>query len=303
MATFSSAISKNFLILQLWALCCLCATPASFCASLNTASTNANLSNFQSHGLCGDFCRGDYAYAVVNYQSCWCSDYTPGDSTIVDDDRCNTGCPGYSELCGGKGVYGYLELGKNPKGTKGGDSDGSTVVSTVTAPDGVRTVTVTPSQNPGTHGAIQDDGQKKKGPSSGAIAGIVVGVVLAIAAIIAGACLILRRRRQARNGQEGAFEARSSHSSAFAGWGSDAKEKDNPAAPAAAVVAGSVAGSSSRNSRLMPIDPRMDPFSAGIYARTKSRESINTLHDDQDYSRRVHQPRVLRATNPDPLDE
>jgi hypothetical protein len=45
----------------------------------------------------------------------------------------------------------------------------------------------------------------------------------------------------------------------------------------------------------------MDPNTApGIYVRNKSHESVHTLHDDQDYSRRVVQPRVLRATNPDP---
>jgi cell wall integrity and stress response component len=60
-----------------------------------------------------------------------------------------------------------------------------------------------------------------------------------------------------------------------------------------------------RRSGLMAIDPRMDPFSGGIYQRTdNSRESINTLHDDQDYSRKVlDPPRVLRAMNPDPLND
>jgi hypothetical protein len=58
-----------------------------------------------------------------------------------------------------------------------------------------------------------------------------------------------------------------------------------------------------RRSTLMPIDPRLDPFSKGIYNRTENRshESINTLEDNQDYSRRIQEPpRVLRAINPDP---
>jgi cell wall integrity and stress response component len=57
----------------------------------------------------------------------------------------------------------------------------------------------------------------------------------------------------------------------------------------------------SRKSRLMPVDPRLDPF-APVYQRgeNKSRESVNTLRDDHDYSRRVHQQGpILRATNPD----
>jgi cell wall integrity and stress response component len=64
--------------------------------------------------------------------------------------------------------------------------------------------------------------------------------------------------------------------------------------------------SAKRRSTLMPVDPRLDPFAKGIYSRSenKSHESVNSLQDNQDYSRRVHEPpRVLRATNPDPLDE
>jgi cell wall integrity and stress response component len=55
-----------------------------------------------------------------------------------------------------------------------------------------------------------------------------------------------------------------------------------------------------RPSKLMPHDPRMDPFNLGLYVRNKSHESVNTIRDDHDYSRRVHQPKVLRAMNPDP---
>jgi len=57
-------------------------------------------------------------------------------------------------------------------------------------------------------------------------------------------------------------------------------------------------------SGFMPVDPRLDPF-APVYQRgegSKSRESVNTIQDGRDYSRRVHQPgggRILRTTNPD----
>lgn len=60
---------------------------------------------------------------------------------------------------------------------------------------------------------------------------------------------------------------------------------------------------SKRRSQLMPVDPRLDPFAKGIYARdqNKSHESISSLQDNQDYSRRIQDPpRVLRAVNPDP---
>jgi hypothetical protein len=56
-----------------------------------------------------------------------------------------------------------------------------------------------------------------------------------------------------------------------------------------------------RRSTLMPVDPRLDPFAKGIYrAENKSHDSVNTIRDDQDYSRRIQDPpRVLRAVNPD----
>lgn len=63
----------------------------------------------------------------------------------------------------------------------------------------------------------------------------------------------------------------------------------------------------------MPVDPRLDPFAKGIYGAggsgaggdpNRSRESFNSLQDNHDYSRRVHEPaRVLRAMNPDPDDD
>lgn len=57
----------------------------------------------------------------------------------------------------------------------------------------------------------------------------------------------------------------------------------------------------SRTSRLVPVDPRLDPY-AGIYQQPgrASHDSVNTLHDGRDYSRRVATGPVLRAMNPDP---
>jgi cell wall integrity and stress response component len=59
----------------------------------------------------------------------------------------------------------------------------------------------------------------------------------------------------------------------------------------------------SRRSRLTPVDPRLNPF-APVYQRgdgSKSRESVATIQDHHDYSRRVvnQQGPILRATNPD----
>lgn len=77
---------------------------------------------YQSNGLCSTFCRSSYAFAVVQDDGCWCSNYAPGTTTT----GCDTQCPGYPpELCGGNGLYGYIALDKAPSGTEGGSSAAS----------------------------------------------------------------------------------------------------------------------------------------------------------------------------------
>lgn len=165
----------------------------------------------------------------------------------------------------------------------------STSSPTLSTAAGGETVTITPTGVAAESGSGSGSG----GLSGGAIAGIVVGVVGGVIAAALAGFFFLRRKR-AQEGANGAFDPRSSNSTAF----TDLKDAAGLAAPGAALFAGGQAGD--RQSRLMPADPRMDPYSDGLYVRTKSRESVNTLHDEQDYSRRILQPRVLRATNPDP---
>jgi hypothetical protein len=142
------------------------------------------------------------------------------------------------------------------------------------------------------------------------IVGVTIAIVVVIViAVLSAVCYKLRRRQ--RRGDSGSTLVALSNGGSSAGMagtatphpemgemrftGPDGKTYVTTNWDA---IAGGEAGD--RRSRLMPADPRMDPYAPGIYARTKSHESINTLHDDADYSRRVHQPKVLRATNPDP---
>lgn len=118
--------------------------------------------------------------------------------------------------------------------------------------------------------------------------GIVVGV---IGAVLVGAALglwwFLKHRKQGREeGYQDDPSVRGSSSSRMGG-------STNPDMASISSPASGTHGSN-RNSTLQ-IDPRMDPFKQGLYARAGSHESINTLRDDHDYSRRI-----LRATNPDP---
>ncbi|OLN97528.1 Cell wall integrity and stress response component 4 [Colletotrichum chlorophyti] len=298
------------------------------CSSQNTASSSANLSIWQTNGLCSDFCTAkNAAFAIVQWQSCWCSDVAPATSSQAEvGEKCNAICPGYDiESCGSRpGWYGYLALAKNPISTAdGGSSGGSsstapttstrttqltstrpgTTVQTVTADGTVRTIFITPTAT-GTEGATgasevrPSDTASGNGPSTGAVVGIVVGVIAAVVALAGlGLFLFFRRRRQ-RQVENDKYDEPSHR-------GSSAGMTSSPRNPEMVVTVDGGRwddASEQRRSRLIAHDPRLDPVHRNMFIRNKSAESINTLRDDQDYSRKVHQP-VLRAVNPDPNPE
>ena len=104
------------------------------------------LNHFNSNGACETACSG-YAFAVVQDQSCWCSNYAPADTTSTSD--CSEACPGYPyENCGSasSGLFGYVALGKAPSGTIGASASTSTT-STSTTP--------TPTTTPTTSDTVQ----------------------------------------------------------------------------------------------------------------------------------------------------
>lgn len=94
---------------------------------------------YNSNGACHDQCIDDYAFAVVQYQSCWCSNYIPADQENVSE--CSTACPGYpDESCGNSdsGLFGYIQLSISPSGTAGGSSSASsTQASSSSSPSSV----------------------------------------------------------------------------------------------------------------------------------------------------------------------
>lgn len=97
---------------------------------------------YQSDGLCYDTCIDDYAFAIVQGQDCWCSDYVPGTTTSTSD--CNNPCPGYpDDSCGGDDTFGYMALTKSPSGTKGATSASSTSTSTSTSSSSAKVSTRT----------------------------------------------------------------------------------------------------------------------------------------------------------------
>lgn len=154
----------------------------------------------------------------------------------------------------------------------------------------LQTVTVIPTSPVG---AGAETSSSSQGLGTGATVGIVVGVLAGVA-IIAGVAIFFFLQHKRRQREE---ELNSRPDSQFSG---SVGMRSTPTTGMASVWDGENTSTGRRSSRLMPHDPRMDPFATNIYSRfeNKSRESINTLQDNQDYSRKV-----LRTTNPDPPDE
>ncbi|KAF2973432.1 hypothetical protein GQX73_g58 [Xylaria multiplex] len=285
-----------------------------YCASMNTAATATNSSIWQSNGLCHDFCVDQsYAFAILQAHDCWCSNYVPAKSSQVDSDECDDVCPGWKyDTCGADGLYGYIALDTSPSGTADAGSSTSTdtssgttrtttsptpstSVKTVTAGGTVslETVTVTPTAAVGSGADSGSNTSHQSGLSSGATAGIAIAVV-ALAAILVGIGAFIYIQRKKRQHEQQLASRPHSNLSGSQGVMS------TPTTTMASVWDGENMSTGRRSSRLMPHDPRMDPFTTNIYTRfeNKSRESINTLQDNQDYSRKV-----LRTTNPDPPNE
>lgn len=168
----------------------------------------------------------------------------------------------------------------------------------------IKTVTYTPTAPPTSSPTNESKSSSNKLGTGGTV-GLSIGLV-ALAGII-GALIFffLRRRRQQEEekgpsrggssaGMGGQIPSRTMSENSRYVLGTDGRQVVETWEPSDTP--------GSRRSRLVPVDPRLDPF-APVYQRgdgNVSRESINTLRDDHDYSRRVHQKGpILRATNPD----
>ncbi|KAL7812686.1 hypothetical protein V8C44DRAFT_67667 [Trichoderma aethiopicum] len=368
----TAALQKGYAIFLVLALSTLIAAiDVDVCSSFNTAQTPLNVSIYQTNGLCTHWCvQKNYAFAITQQNSCWCSNYYPDKASTVDVKECNVPCPAWpDEYCGGRGLYGYLALNEvAPSGTKtapvssstptestastsastssssmatstsawsstsssssstssstsetpttftsssSSSTSDSTTSSTTTTSSPSSSPTTTPtdgsgrsrsssagsSPSPTADPSKDEDGDgtgggssKKSGLGTGAIVGIAVGVVGGVLALAAALLFwFLRRRRQGKDEYMNDPSVRGSSSGMVGVPGDLTGNSGSPASPVSVV---------NRNSTIQ-IDPRMDPFKQGLYIRG-SHESLNTLRDDHDYSRRIQPPKVLRAVNPDP---
>jgi len=188
-----------------------------YCSNLHTGEDyNPMESPYQSHGLCFDRCKGgDYSFAIVQGQNCWCSDYAPeGDKA-----ECNEQCPGYpSETCGSTTAasFVYLATGKTSSGTTDGitkttnpskassQSKSSTTpedttsshptLTVITKVGGFQTITVSPTS---TSDGSTSETKTSQGSlaTPGQLAGLVIGLLILIALIVA-TLFFWRRHRQ-----------------------------------------------------------------------------------------------------------
>jgi cell wall integrity and stress response component len=102
-----------------------------YCSSLNTGEQDTSYTwPYQSNGNCTNHCKeegGSWAFAVIQFTDCWCSNYVPGDTSDTSD--CMVNCPGFpDEKCGNKDkdLYIYVQMDGKPSGTKGASQPSST---------------------------------------------------------------------------------------------------------------------------------------------------------------------------------
>lgn len=190
------------------------------------------------------------------------------------------------------------------------ESQATEVTQSTLSVDGtVRTVFITPTVTPpdqaGSSTESSNNGEtdtsNSGGLGTGAVVGIVVGVIAAVLAI-AGAILFWFFRRRKQQNANGYDEPNSSQRGSSSGMIASTRNPEMVVTSDGQGAWSPNSASEQRRSRLMAVDPRMDPHGRPMFLRNKSHESVNTLHDDQDYSRKVAKP-VLRATNPDPNDD
>ena len=177
----------------------------------------------------------------------------------------------------------------------------------------VRTVTVTPTTPPAAASVGASQATKEKsggggGLGTGGAVGLAIGLI-ALFAIIGGVGFWLFKKRKGKGMEEEArrnmHDSKRSSTSALRTdmtrsmsqhsrfvLGSNGQTVVGGFEPVTPTVEGS--GSSRISAHgLKPVDPRLDPF--GVAYGNRSRESLNTINDGHDYTRKI-----LRTTNPDP---
>ncbi|KAF4958352.1 hypothetical protein FGADI_2518 [Fusarium gaditjirri] len=100
------------------------------CFNSLPSQVDGRSNTFNSVGSCADYCQEQKkTVAILKDVECICADIYPAKSALVDDDKCDTPCPGYpKDACGGGDAYSVFNLGVDMLPGNEGDkrSSGST---------------------------------------------------------------------------------------------------------------------------------------------------------------------------------
>lgn len=215
-----------------------------------------NTQVFQTSGACQPVCGnlGHPVMAITGGSTCFCGDELPPLDLQVDIGKCNTPCQGFGDqMCGGIGYWQVYLSGL------GGDVQSAPNSTTSTSQSS--TASGSASHVPATvvvtaSATAKPSDESSSGPNKVGIAvGVVVGVV-AIAAL-AGALVFFMKQKRRREIEE-EHKAQAAINSFIGSRNSDQKS-----------------------------DSRLDPSVASSYRR----ESIGSIADERDFSRRILQVR------------
>lgn len=229
------------------------------CYSSPGTLKQTNTSTYQTDGLCQVTCTSLNApvMAITGGSTCYCGSQIPALDVQVASSNCNSPCNGFgTKTCGGIGFWQVYLTGltgdvQTSPNKTTTSSSSASTSSSSTNPAATIIVTQSATVAPSPTG----NSSSGAGPSKVGIAvGVVVGV-LAVAAIVGGIMLWLKQKRRRKIEEE--HKQKEIVNSFVASKGSDTVS-----------------------------DQRLDPK---IFAHR--RESIGSIADDMDYSRRILQVR------------
>jgi len=300
-----------------------------YCSTENTGSSFATVRNkYQSNGACHDACVSSYSFAILQAFECWCSNFAPTNTVSVD--LCNDPCPGYpNDTCGalGSGLFGYIALNIAPSAVKAPVVSTSSTsnepslttpsitsmamtpyASIVTITGEVHTIVITPTVIPPTETINRPQPAVSGGfwSNTGAIAGTFIAVATIVILVIASMVWFFRRNRSKQESKKWGPQEAPITNTTMSRWSKSLYTNNRNSLtllntesltrpPADRSPEASTPGTLSRPLSTFIHDQRLDPRTLFNPALANgSRTSVNTFHDNQDYSRRV-----LHVVNPD----
>lgn len=224
---------------------------------------------FATDGWCQEACglnNTQPVMGIVGGSTCYCGNELPPLDQMVPSSNCNTPCNGYgTKNCGGMGFWQIYLTGITtnvqtaPNGTTGSSSSGmpSTTSSSPSVITKAGETVIVTASASASTGALKEGGSSKIGIAVGVVVGVLV-----VACIIGGLLLCLKQRRKRAIEEE---HKRNAALNDFVG---------------------------NKKSEAVSTDARLDPV---IFSHR--RDSIGSIADEMDYSRRILQVRCNTPTS------